>query len=370
MGGSAAHESPPALIPKNTRGGFARRLFAGPPELRARLIGICGVLAVLNAGAWLCALAVFRGTPVSLALMLMIYGLGLRHAVDADHIAAIDNVTRKFMEDRRRPVAVGFFFALGHSAVVLIVTMVVARTARMLGSFQSFRDLGGSISVCVSTLFLLAIAIMNIVVFRSVYKTYRRVRAGGAHVEQDLSAVLNSGGLLSRLFRPLFGLVTRSWHMLPLGFLFGLGFDTATEVAVFSISIAQAAQGVSLWGVLVFPALFAAGMSLVDTTDGVMMLGAYEWAFVNPLRKLYYNMTITLLSVAIALLVGAIEALGLLGHRFRLDGPVWRLIATLNGNFTDLGLFIIGLILLAWALSYLLYQFGKLGQVSVPRTES
>jgi high-affinity nickel-transport protein len=370
MGGVPARESPPVLIPCKTRGGFVRRLFAGPAELRARLIGIYSVLAVLNIGAWVCALIVFHGTPVSLALMLMIYGLGLRHAVDADHIAAIDNVTRKFMEDHRRPVAVGFFFALGHSAVVLMVTMVVARAARMLGRFQSFRDLGGTISVCVSTLFLLAIAVMNILVFLSVYKTYRQVRAGGAHVEQDLSAMLNSGGLLSRLFRPLFALVTQSWHMLPLGFLFGLGFDTATEVAVFSISISQVAQGVSLWGVLVFPALFAAGMSLVDTTDGVMMLGAYEWAFVNPLRKLYYNMTITLLSVAIALLVGAVEALGLLGHKFALNGALWRLIATLNANFTDLGLFIIGLILVAWAISYLLYQFGKLGQVSVPRSES
>ena len=345
-------------------------MFAGPPELRTRLLGIYSVLAILNVGAWVCALAVFHGTPVSLALMLMIYGLGLRHAVDADHIAAIDNVTRKFMEDHQRPVAVGFFFALGHSAVVVVVTLVVARAARMLGRFQSFRDLGGTISVCVSTLFLLAIAIMNLLVFLSVYKSYRRVRAGGTHVEQDLSAMLNSGGLLSRLFRPLFGLVTQSWHMLPLGFLFGLGFDTATEVAVFSISIAQVAEGVSLWAVLIFPVLFAAGMSLVDTTDGVMMLGAYEWAFVKPLRKLYYNMTITLLSVVIALLVGAIEALGLLGHRLRLNGPLWRVIATLNGNFTDLGLFIIALILAAWALSYLLYQFGKLGQVSVPRSES
>jgi len=370
MGGVPARESPPALIPENTRAGSARGLFESPPGLRARLIGIYGVLAVLNVGAWLWALAVFHGTPVSLALMLMIYGLGLRHAVDADHIAAIDNVTRKFMEDHRRPVAVGFFFALGHSAVVLIVTMVVARTARMLGRFQSFRDLGGTISVCVSTLFLLVIAIMNILVFLSVYKSYRRVRSGGAHVEENLSAMLNGGGVLSRLFRPLFGLVTRSWHMLPLGFLFGLGFDTATEVAVFSISISQVAQGISLWGVLVFPALFAAGMSLVDTTDGVMMLGAYEWAFANPLRKLYYNMTITLLSVAIALLVGAIEALGLLGHRFRLNGPLWRLIATLNGNFTDLGLFIIGLILIAWALSYLLYRLRMLDQLSVSRSDS
>jgi high-affinity nickel-transport protein len=347
-----------------------RHLLAGPPRLRARVIALYSLLAALNVGAWLCALIVFHGTPVSLALMLMIYGLGLRHAVDADHIAAIDNVTRKFMEDHRRPVAVGFFFALGHSGVVLVVTLVVARAARMLGRFESFRDVGGTISVCVSTLFLFAIAVMNILVFLSVYKSYRRVRSGSTLVEQDLNALLTGGGLLSCLFRPVFRLVTHSWHMLPLGFLFGLGFDTATEVAVFSISIAQAARGVSLWAVLVFPALFAAGMSLVDTTDGVMMLGAYEWAFVKPLRKLYYNMTITLLSVAIALLVGAIEALGLLGRRLHLNGRLWRAITTLNDNFTDLGLFIIGLILLAWILSYLLYRFGKLDQVSATRSES
>jgi high-affinity nickel-transport protein len=158
--------------------------------------------------------------------------------------------------------------------------------------------------------------------------------------------------------------------MFPLGFLFGLGFDTATEVAVFSVSIAQATRGVSLWAVLLFPTLFAAGMSLVDTTDGVMMLWAYEWALVKPLRKLYYNITITLLSVAIALLVGSIEALGLIGRTFRLNGVLWRSIAAVNGNFQELGFFIIGLVLLAWAVCYLLYRVGKFGEVPLCRTES
>jgi high-affinity nickel-transport protein len=291
--------------------------------------------------------------------MAMVYGLGLRHAVDPDHIAAIDNATRKLMEDRKRPVGVGFFFALGHSAVVLIVTMVVARAATMLEHFRSFRELGGTIGVSVSALFLFVIAIMNLTVFLSVYGSYRRLRAGAIHVSGSSDTLLSAGGLLSRLFRPLFALVSRSWHMLPLGFLFGLSFDTATEVAVFSISIAQAIHGLSLWAVLLFPTLFAAGMSLVDTTDGVMMLGAYEWALVKPLRKLYYNMTITLLSVVIALVVGTIETLGLLARRFSLTGSPWRVIAALNANFNDLGFLIIGLLVLAWAGSYLLHCIGR-----------
>jgi high-affinity nickel-transport protein len=346
-----------------------RRLLAtSPPGLRVRLISISIVLAVLNVGVWLCALAVFHGTPVSVALMLMIYGLGLRHAVDADHIAAIDNVTRKLMD--RRPVAVGFFFALGHSTVVLIVTIVVARATRMLGRLQSLRELGETIGGCVSTLFLFVIAVINILVFLSVYGSYRRVRADGDLVERHLNAKLSAGGVLSCLFRPLFGLITRSWQMLPLGFLFGLGFDTATEVAVFSISIAQTTQGIPLSAVLVFPALFAAGMSLVDTTDGVMMLVAYEWAFVKPLRTVLYNMTLTLLSAAIALLVGSIEALGLIGRRLGLTGAPWRAIATLNENFTALGLSITGLILLAWGFSYLLYRAERLNPIAVARSES
>ena len=336
--------------------------------LRRRVIGIYSVLAALNLGAWACAVFVFRGTPVSLALMLMIYGLGLRHAVDADHIAAIDNVTRKLMQDHQRPVGVGFFFALGHSAVVLIVTLAVSHAARLLGRFQSFRELGGTISVSVSALFLFVIAAMNLAIFLGVLKSYRLLRAGG-ELGDDPGALPAFGGMLSRLFRPLFGLISQSWHMFPLGFLFGLGFDTATEVAVFSISIAQAAHGLSIWPVLLFPTLFAAGMSLVDTTDGVMMLGAYEWAFIKPIRKLYYNMTITLLSVLIALLVGTIEALGLIGRRLDLHGVAWQDVAALNDHFNGLGFFICGLVLLAWGFSYLFYRAGRFDRISFSASE-
>ncbi|HLJ71437.1 MAG TPA: HoxN/HupN/NixA family nickel/cobalt transporter, partial [Roseiarcus sp.] len=209
-------------------------------------------------------------------------------------------------------------------------------------------------------IFLLAIAAMNIVIFFSIYESYRRVRAGGAYIEGDLDVLLNSRGFLARLFRPLFKLVTKSWHMLPLGFLFGLGFDTATEVAVFGVSAAQAAKGAPLATILVFPVLFAAGMSLVDTADGVMMLGAYRWAFVKPMRKLYYNMTITLVSVVAALLIGGVEALGLIGDKLELKGAFWDAVSGLNDNFNGLGFAIIGVFFLAWLVSYAIYKAKKL----------
>ena len=163
---------------------------------------------------------------------------------------------------------------------------------------------------------------MNLLIFRSVWQTFRHVRGGGSYVEEDFDLLLNKRGFAARLFRPLFRLIRKSWHMFPLGFLFGLGFDTATEVALLGISATQAAKGVSIWSIMVFPALFAAGMSLIDTTDGILMLGAYDWAFVKPIRKLFYNMTITLVSVVVAVLIGGIEALGLLERQMQLSGPV------------------------------------------------
>ena len=343
-----------------------QRLFAeGSSSLRTRLVAIYLVLAALNVGAWIWALIAFEGRPALLGIALVVYGLGLRHAVDADHIAAIDNVTRKLMQERKKPVSVGFFFALGHSTIVVVVAAAVAAAASMLGGFEALGELGGTISTSVSAVFLLAIAGMNIVIFASIYRSYRRVRAGGAYVEEDLDILLNNRGFLARLFRPLFRLVGKSWHMFFLGFLFGLGFDTATEVAMFGLSGAQAAQGMSVASILVFPMLFAAGMSLIDTTDGVLMLGAYDWAFVKPMRKLYYNMTITLVSVAVAVLIGGVEALGLLGDKLGLTGGLWDAVGALNDNFNNLGFAIIGIFLAAWAVSYVVYKAKGLDEVEV-----
>lgn len=337
-----------------------RLLDESTPDLKARLVTIYTILALLNVGAWLWAFIAFRESPALLGVALLIYGLGLRHAVDADHIAAIDNVTRKLMQMKQRPVSVGFFFALGHSTVVIIAAGAVALVATALGSFTAFQSVSAIIGTGVSALFLLAIAAMNIVILVSIYKSYRRVRDGGRYVEEDLDILLNNRGFLSRIFRPLFRLVTKSWHTFPLGFLFGLGFDTATEVAMFGVSAAQAAKGVPFSAIMVFPILFAAGMSLVDTTDGVMMLGAYDWAFIKPMRKLYYNMTITLVSVIVAVLIGGIEALGLIADQLGLEGGVWDAIGALNDNFNNLGFVIIGVFLAAWVLSYFIYKAKKL----------
>jgi nickel/cobalt transporter (NiCoT) family protein len=335
-------------------------------DVRARLVAIYSVLAALNLGAWLWAIVAFRNRPALLGVALVVYGLGLRHAVDADHIAAIDNVTRKLMQMKQRPVSVGFFFAIGHSTTVILVAAVVAVLATVLGSFGSFQSISGIVGTAVSALFLLAIAMMNIVIFASIYKSYRRVRAGGRYVEEDLDILLNNRGFLARLFRPLFRLVTKSWHMFPLGVLFGLGFDTATEVAVFGVSAAQAAKGVPLAAILVFPVLFAAGMSLIDTTDGAMMLGAYEWAFVKPMRKLYYNMTITLVSVLVAVVIGGIEALGLAGDQLALKGGLWDAIGALNDNFNNLGFVIIGVFMTAWLVSFIIYKVKRLDALELP----
>jgi high-affinity nickel-transport protein len=332
------------------------------PDLKARLVIIYSILAVLNIGGWGWALLAFHGNSVLLGVALMVYGLGLRHAVDADHIAAIDNVTRALMRENQRPVGVGFFFALGHSIIVIAVAAVVAVAANTLSRFESFKELGGAISTGVSATFLLAIATTNLVIFLSLFKTYRHVRAGGAYVEEDLDILLNGRGLLARILRPLFRLVTRSWHMIPLGFLFGLGFDTATEIALFGVAATQLVAGMSLATLLVFPLLFAAGMSLLDTTDGVLMLGAYDWAFVKPMRKLYYNLIITLLSVMVALFIGGIEAFGLIGARLELSGGFWDRVGGVGRNLNTLGFITIGIFVAVWTSSYLIYRFRKWGE--------
>lgn len=334
-------------------------------SLRAGIVGIYGLLLSLNVGAWVWAVLVFRHQPVLLGTALLAYGFGLRHAVDADHIAAIDNVTRKLMQEGKRPISVGLFFALGHSSIVVLVAAVIAI---LQGSFEAFRNLGGTIATGVSASFLFIIAALNFAVLLGVWRTYRHVRAGGIFQEADLDILLNQRGFLARMFRPLFRVITRSWHMFPLGFLFGLGFDTATEISVLGISATQAAQGVSIWAILVFPTLFAAGMTLVDTTDGILMLSAYDWAYVKPIRKLYYNLTITSVSVVVAVVIGTIETLALIGDRLKLDGLVWRAAGLLQDNFNNLGFLIVGLFLVSWAVSAIIYRWKLLDEVEVRTT--
>ncbi|MGB7212334.1 MAG: HoxN/HupN/NixA family nickel/cobalt transporter [Gemmatimonadales bacterium] len=326
-------------------------------DIRRRLLVLYALLAVVNVGGWIWALAAFRHYPLLLGTALLAYGLGLRHAIDADHIAAIDNVTRKLMQEGKRPIGIGFFFSLGHSTVVVVASVAIAATAIALNThFQALHQIGGVIGTAVSAGFLLVIAVMNLFILVSVYRTFHRVQREGRCLEEDLDTLLAGGGLLARLFRPMFAMIRRSWHMYPLGLLFGLGFDTATEIGLLGISAAEAARGMSLWNILVFPALFTAGMSLVDTTDSVLMVGAYGWAFTTPIRKLYYNMTITFVSVIVALLVGGLEVLGLVGSKLGLGGAFWDGIATLNGDFGSIGYLIIGVFVLSWIGSLVIYR--------------
>ncbi len=323
-----------------------------------RTAGLFSLLTAANLAAWTWAWTAFHDRPTLLGTALLAWVFGLRHAVDADHIAAIDNVVRKLMQDGQRPQTVGLWFSLGHSTIVVLASLAIAGTATaMQGRLESAKGIGGVVGTLVSASFLLTIAAANLVILRGVWCSFRYVRRGGRLDEEAFDLLLAGRGLLARLFRPLFRAITRSWHMYPLGFLFGLGFDTATEVGLLGISATQASQGMSPWQAMVFPALFTAGMALVDTTDSVLMVGAYGWAFVNPLRKLWYNLTITAASVLVALLIGGIEALGLLGDQLALTGPFWEAVGGLNDSLGYFGFVVVGIFAVCWIGSAILYRW-------------
>jgi nickel/cobalt transporter (NiCoT) family protein len=334
--------------------------------MRTKVIVLYALVAGGNFLAWSWAFIALHDYPLLLGTAFLAYAFGLRHAVDADHIAAIDNVTRKLMQGGQRPVAVGFFFSLGHSSVVVIASALIALATDALGGrFTSLKTIGGVVGTLVSALFLFLVAAANLVILHSVYRTFREVRRGGGFVEEHLNFLLAQRGLLGRLFQPMFGLVSRSWHMYPLGLLFGLGFDTATEIGLLGISAAQASKGLTIFSIMVFPALFTAGMSLIDTTDGVLMLGAYGWAFVKPIRKLYYNLTITFVSVFVALVIASIEVLGLAASKLGLSGPFWSFVAVLNDNFGSLGFLIVAIFVASWAVSVAVYQIKQYDTIEV-----
>lgn len=328
-------------------------------NFRNRVVSIYGLLVAVNVGAWIWAFLAFHDKPVLLWTAFLAYTFGLRHAVDADHIAAIDNVTRKLMQEGRRPLSVGFFFSLGHSTIVVVASLVVYLTAAVVATqFDAVKSVGGIIGTSISAFFLIAIGLVNIVILRGVWLTFQEVCKGGGYTEQSPDMLLG-GGIMGRIFRPLFRMISRPWQMYPVGVLFGLGFDTATEVALLGISAAAAAKGLSMVAMAVFPVLFTAGMTLVDTTDGILMVGAYGWAFMKPIRKLYYNLTITFVSVIVALLVGGIEAIALLKDQLNLTGGFWDFIGTLNDNFGALGFVIIGVFALSWIGSVIIYRVKR-----------
>jgi high-affinity nickel-transport protein len=346
--------------------GVANLFNDGQERVRGKIVGVYLLLFVANAAAWLWAILAFRSYPLLLGTAALAYSFGLRHAFDADHIAAIDNVTRKLMQEGHRPVGVGLFFSLGHSTIVVALTIAIAATAAALQDrFDSFKTFGGMVGTLVSAMFLFVIAAANIIVLISVWRTFQVVKRGGRFVEEDLDLMLANRGLLARLFRRFYRLIERSWQMYPLGVLFGLGFDTATEIGLLGISATQASQGLSIWSILVFPAMFTAGMTLIDTTDSILMLGAYGWAFIKPIRKLYYNLTITAVSVIVAVVVGGLETLNLIGDWLGLTdgGGFWGAIGSLNDSFGVLGYVIVGVLGSVWLASYVVYRVNRYDEI-------
>ncbi|MFL5731777.1 MAG: HoxN/HupN/NixA family nickel/cobalt transporter [Chloroflexia bacterium] len=334
---------------------FAHIVNDQSPEVRGKIMAIFTLLALINIVLWGLTFVFSSAYPLVLSTGFLAFTFGLRHGVDADHIAAIDNVTRKLMQDGKRPVSVGFFFSLGHSSVVVLLSIVVAIAASLVQTnLPQWKEIGGLIGTFVSAVFLYLIGLINLLVFLDIFRMFRRVTRGGTYQEETLETFLAQRGMMNRFFGPLVRQIDRSWKMYPLGFLFGLGFDTASEVALLGISAAAGGAGMPIWLVMLFPLLFAAGMSVVDTADSIMMLGAYGWAFVKPVRKLYYNMNITLVSVLVALVIGTIELLSIIGDRFQLQGGIWSWLGDLS--FETMGYIIIGIFVVSWAASTLIYK--------------
>jgi nickel/cobalt transporter (NiCoT) family protein len=335
----------------------ALHLLRTPGAIRTRIFRLYAFLITFNVVAWGLALFASISYPILLPTAFLAYTFGLRHAVDADHIAAIDNTTRKLMSDGQRPVAVGLFFSLGHSTVVVALSVVIALSASVVTDIPALREIGSLIGTSVSAAFLLLIGIINLIVLIDIYRMFRRVAGGGAYNEATLEEFLNERGLLARIFRPMLRAIQKSWHMYPLGLLFGLGFDTASEVALLGLAATSGANHVPIAFILVLPALFAAGMSLVDATDGVLMLGAYGWAYVKPIRKLYYNLNITFVSVLIAFAIGGIEVLSIVAERLSLRGGFWDFVRNLD--FGVIGFGIIGIFVVSWTASTLIYRWKR-----------
>jgi high-affinity nickel-transport protein len=301
------------------------------------------------------------GTQVfGVGLGITAYTYGLRHAFDADHIAAIDNTTRKLMADGQRPKSVGFWFALGHSAMVFVLAGLVAAGARfvhaLLADDSATRQTLGMVGTLASGGFLYLIGLLNLAALIGIWRVFRSMRRG-VYDEAELDRQLASRGLMGRAFAKVGQTIRKPWHMFPLGMLFGLGFDTATEVALLVLAGTGAAAGLPWCAVFVLPLLFAAGMSLLDCLDGVFMTVAYDWAFASPVRKVYYNLAVTGLSVAVALVVGTVELVGVLGDKIGLDNPVTNRVGRLDlGN---VGFVIVGLFVVVWAVAVVFWKLGR-----------
>jgi len=342
----------PPTTPERTRLSFSRREWI-------RLAGLYGFLAVLHVLGWGLYLRYAAQFPPLVGLGLVAYMFGLRHAFDADHIAAIDDTVRYMLQKGKKPLGLGFFFSLGHSTIVLCLAVAIAFAATAVRQeLPQLKNIGGIIGAGVSGAFLWIIGVLNLLVLLDILGVWKKAKSG-AHDHKHLEELLLRRGLINRLFGGRFQkFLNHTWQMYPLGLLFGLGFDTASEVGLLAMTAGASAGNLPIPAVLCLPILFATGMCLMDTTDGVLMSKAYGWAFLNPLRKIFYNITTISLSIVVALVIGTIELLQVLASMLGLEGPFWDFVAELD--FGLLGYVIVGLFLLAWGVSVALWKFGRI----------
>jgi high-affinity nickel-transport protein len=303
------------------------------------------------------------GQTFGIGLGITAYTLGMRHAFDVDHIAAIDNTTRKLMEERSRPLSVGFWFSLGHSTIVFTMCVLLSLGVRsIIGQVKddksALHDVTGTVGVSVSGTFLIALGIVNLVILLGIVRVFRQMRIGH-YDEQTLETLLRGRGFLNRILTRATAGVRKPWHMYPVGVLFGFGFDTATEISLLVLASTSAALALPWYAIMCLPVLFTAGMCLFDTIDGSFMNFAYGWAFSRPIRKVYYNLTVTTLSVLVALVIGSLELLGLLSDKLDLHGGMWRILGTV-GDFRYTGYIVAGVFVTTWAVSWLIWRYGRI----------
>lgn len=335
----------------------------------ARLGGMAAFVLALHVIGWFILVVIVAPEHYSIGtksfgigIGVTAYTLGMRHAFDADHIAAIDNTTRKLMGEGKRPLSVGFWFSLGHSSIVFALALLLSLGVKALAGpvrddNSQLHSVTGMIGTTVSGVFLYLIAGINLLILVGIWKVFRQMRTGHFD-EAALEEQLNNRGLMNRLLGRLMKSISKPWQMYPLGMLFGLGFDTATEIALLVLAGSGAASGLPWYAILCLPVLFAAGMSLLDTIDGSFMNFAYGWAFSKPVRKVFYNLTITGLSVAVALIIGTVELLGLLAEKLALHGVFWDWVAGLDLNV--LGFVIVGLFFVTWLVAMAVWKFGRI----------
>jgi nickel/cobalt transporter (NiCoT) family protein len=334
---------------------FKKLFHRTTPEIKTHLTIIFAILFLFTIFVWLFAFLQVKTYPLFFGLVVIAYGLGLRHAVDPDHIAAIDNTTRKLIHDGKKPVGTGFFFSLGHSTIVILLSIgIIYSTAFIQHNLPEYKQIGSLIGTIVSSLFLIIIGTINLLSLIGLFKLWRKTQLGKRISNKSLTHHLENRGLLTRILKPFLKAVSSSWHMYPIGVLFGLGFDTASEVGLLSISAATSASGMPPFIILLLPLAFTAGMMLIDSLDGILMLGAYGWAYINPMRKLYYNLIIVFISVIVAFFIGGIEALQIIGTSAGINYGFFKVIN--NIQLDNVGIMTIAIMILCWITAMVFYK--------------